>query len=70
MSEPRHSYALPKPISPAKLLDVGRLSEAEQEVVLLMRRVAAQSPRPLIILEQLGDAWRLHCTAPSKWIKT
>lgn len=69
MSEQRASYALPKTNIPRKLEDVGVLSESEIEVILLMRRSKWKTPRPLIVIEQLGDAVRLHETFPSKYVK-
>lgn len=70
MTEQRLSYALPKSNIPRTIPDIGALSEAETELILLLRRAQAKSPRPMIVIEQLGDAVRLHETYPSKHIRT
>lgn len=48
---------------------VGELSAFEARVILLMRAIANGKACPMIVLQYLGNAWRVSETRPSQWMR-
>lgn len=49
-------------------MSLAQLSEAERYVVGEMRRMQAQSVKPLLSIQYLGDSWRIYLSNPGKWL--